>query len=229
MVFWTKPELTAIFCARRRWQEEDKKGIRGTHGGFDSKIVLSETRDECSECSEGLYRIRILVDESKVVDAIPVSLRLNLISPMMQCNVGLLKESTLGSGGRTGAGARSTVARKIGLHDPKHRGKGGRTARKNGTGIFAPGAASRAGTISADRRRGTKIGIFSLSPPERQKVCSAGGLIGGRIARETGQARALGLKHKQNSTGIFGLSSAQRGDILKARHLRNFLKTVAWG
>lgn len=99
-VWGTKPNWTAEKACASRWRVEDCKGISGLFGGFDSEIILSERRKDAPEMSDGLYRIRIAVDETKIIDAIPMALRLNLVSPLVQSQIGLMRDVTLGLGGR---------------------------------------------------------------------------------------------------------------------------------
>jgi len=84
-------------CARR-WRYEDRKGIRGLHA-FDSVIVYQERRADAPPCSDGMYHIRIAVDEAAAIDAIPPHQQLNHVSPLLQLHLSSLSEEVLRIGG----------------------------------------------------------------------------------------------------------------------------------
>lgn len=45
MVWWTKPNQTAEKACMRRWKNQDRHGIHGFFGGFDSQIILRERNE----------------------------------------------------------------------------------------------------------------------------------------------------------------------------------------
>lgn len=92
--------------------------------------------------------------------------------------------------------------------------KGGLAAKRNGGGIFAPGGRSKGG------RKGAMTINARLTPKQKSEVCRKGGLIGGRKS---------GLAHKQNGTGVFGLTSEQtRENACKGGHAANHLRKNAF-
>jgi hypothetical protein len=165
-VWWTKRDWTAEKSCLRRWRREDRDGIRGLFGGFSSEIVLTKNRRDIPICSEGMYHIRIAVDEAAVIDAIPPAFRLNKTSPLLQLNSAstseeivrfaneIQRENNLGIYGITfeqkQAIGRKNYTNKVGLFniaaeewEKIHRAGGSKSGRKhkeNGTGIFAPEA-----------------------------------------------------------------------------------------
>lgn len=228
MVWWTTPTQTAEKACRIRWQAEDRRGIRCLFGGFDSKIMYTEKRTNAPVMSEGLYRIRIAVDEQKIVDTILPALRLNRVDPLMQLYGVSLNEAILGVGGRIGGktqGRRNVenghLARLRHLQQIV-----GCMHRDNHTGIFSPEFQDRRKQIS--RTTGIRMkkqgrGIHAQTQEERIQL--------GRIS---------GQKHKMMGTGIFapgmqakgGHAAVISGQLAAAREsaaIKRFLRTVAWG
>lgn len=91
-VWGSKEKWTAEKACVRRWKYEDWAGLSNIFGGFDSKIVLAERRTDAPPMSDGLYHIRIAVDEARVMDTIPTALCLNKISPLLQLKANWLNE-----------------------------------------------------------------------------------------------------------------------------------------
>src|SRR5258708_28898728 len=104
-VWWTNSNGTAEKSCARRWKIEDRIGIRGLFGGFDSKMILTEVRSDAPEMSEGLYRIRIASDEQTTIDRIAADRRLNLINPLGVFGGLELREEFCRLGGRNAAQA----------------------------------------------------------------------------------------------------------------------------
>ncbi len=231
-VWGTKGNWTAEKACMRRWRQEDRAGIRGLFGGFDSKIILSEKRSAAPQCSEGLYRIRIAVDENHVVNSIPITLRLNVAAPLSQLDVGFFNEEYHRIGGRA---AGREVKQRAGRCAAK-------THKLNGTGFYSSAEdvmtmRSQNGTVQGRRNAEDKIGVCGRSPEQMVIDARKGGSIGGLVS---------GANHRKNRTGICGMSDQQRrelgqiagiknvesGRLAKAREVlanKRFIKTVAWG
>lgn len=91
-VWGSKEHWLAKKACLRRWKEEDKAGLAGVFGDFDSEIILVERRADAPAMSDGLYHIRIAVDEAKAIEEIPTLLCLNRVSPLLQLNSKWLNE-----------------------------------------------------------------------------------------------------------------------------------------
>jgi hypothetical protein len=164
-------------AATIRWKAEDRKGIRKLFGGFESKILLSERRDDAPTCSETLYRIRIAVDEDRAIMQIPSGLRLNIVSPLIHCHPLFANEETARANGR----------RMGAINGPKSN----ITNKKNGTGIY--------GLTQAQKiERGRKAGQTNLKSGFIQKLGQDSAKSGhiqriGALARTPEHQRAAGL------------------------------------
>jgi hypothetical protein len=121
-VWGSKVNWVAEKACVKRWKYEDWLGIAGLFGGFDSTIVLTEKRVDAPAMSEGLYHIRIAVDEARVMEAIPTVLCLNKISPLLQLKPNWLNEE-IRKLGQQKAGRRNAVSghmRRIGALGRTH-------------------------------------------------------------------------------------------------------------
>lgn len=199
MTWWTKPTQTAQRACRIRWQAEDRNGIRGLFGGFDSQIILSERRCDIPLCSDGLYRIRIAVDESAVVESIPVDVRLNKISPLLQLHGLALNEALLGVGGRIGGRTQGRLNVENGhlLRLRPLQVAAGKKHQENKTGIFAPNFdRQKASQLGGVRAKELGAGIHAQTYDDHVRI----GRINGR-------------KHKEKGTGIFAPGMQQRGGL----------------
>jgi hypothetical protein len=202
-VWWSDSAQTAEKACARRWKREDREGIAGLFGGFDSRIVLIEKREDTSKCSDGLYRIRIAVDEQKTIDTILPERRLNVADPLK--GMGLIPDTCVVGGQR---GAKTCKHRGIGIfgmsldqrrqaqrNQPREIQRAtGLAHYKAKTAIFAPGTAAK--------------GARNQSKESK----AAGGRIGGGIARASGQIYALG--------DLYGKISVVNGQLAAARASR---------
>ena len=98
----SKPNFDVQKACERRWKQEDRKGICGHKGNFDSRIIYSELRSDAPEMSEKQYRIRVAVDEHHAWENVPEEIRLNKIDPLIQSNLLVLNEEILRLAGRIG-------------------------------------------------------------------------------------------------------------------------------
>ncbi len=222
-VWWTNSNGTAEKSCARRWKIEDRIGIRGLFGGFDSKMILTEVRSDAPEMSEGLYRIRIASDEQTTIDRIAADRRLNLINPLGVFGGLELREEFCRLGGRNAAQACKEKGIGIfGLSEEQQKQNGfaslnnqpreiraeiGKKCRDGKIGIFAPGY-----DFGKGGRAGGSIGGRSKSPAKI--AASLKNLPSVEIKR------ANGKKAKEQGTGIF--SSGY--DTRTAMHVRWHVK-----
>lgn len=240
-VWGTKPNWTAEKACARRWRIEDKLGICGIFGGFESKIILFENRSNAPDMSDGLYRIRILADESAVVADIPSHLRLNKVSPLMQITNGMLRESILGLGGRRThelhPGQAEEMGRKQGrIHAENKTGVCGRSLEKmRADWLLQP----REVRVQNGRRNATSGRLASYRTSEHQSAAGKnGGTKSAPVRRAAGTgifdskvrlkgAKASGMQAKEKQTGIFapGFDRSQGGRTVVEKRLGIFGRT----
>ena len=199
-VWWTKATQTVEAACRNRWTAENRIGIGGLFGGFNSQIILSEKRNTVPNISDGLYRIRIAVDEAKIVEAIPEKLRLNRISPLAQLQLGLIREVTLGLGGRTTHARHPELAKLAGQRNGRKNAENkigfcGRTSEQMKVDGRKGGLIG--GPIAGRNHFQNRTGFFGWSAEQKKEHQ----IKAGRIA---------GAKSKQTKTGVHGLTQEQR-------------------
>lgn len=191
-VWWTKPNWTAEKACARRWSREDKgNGMTGWHG----EIVSSEKRSDVPHMSDGLYHIRIAVNEGAEFDKIPPEKRKNKIHPLLQLSGASANESSTRLGGHLGG--RKVKELGVGIFAPEMRGVGGRIGgRKNVESGHLRSVSAKAGRLGGlktmelygnpgtpeGRTKGGRLG--SRNQPYEEKV--RGGRIAGRITKEKG-------------------------------------------
>jgi hypothetical protein len=193
MCWWTKPTQTPEKACKRRWRTEDMKGIGGLFGGFDSKIILSEKRADAPEMSEGLYRIRIFVDESKVVDRIPRKKRLNRISPLVQIQcTGEINAVVLATAHQTMRDNGHYQKLKDSGHYVRNGEKQGRALWRNMSPEDRAIRSQRSHEIGLSHKE-NKTAIFARTSEQMEA-----------------QGRKNGMLTKAAGVGIFGLTPAQK-------------------
>lgn len=241
LVWWTKPNGSAEKSCTRRWKTEDRDGIRTLFGGFDSKIILSEKRETSPPMSEGMYRIRMLVDEDTAVTGIPKERRLNLMLPLAQINHASIREDCTRIGGLlTGRanGLRNKESR-IGIFAVEYdKGAGGRIG---GASNRTSGHIQRIGT-DAGRRKACAAGVITRlaqdpdymakmqamrDPEERRQTASK---VGRQNAASGHLRRISAIQSPAKTAWIqsLGRRNVESGHIARLA-LNRFLKTVAWG
>ena len=190
---WTPEKAAAI-----RWRQEDKAGIRGVFGGFDSEVILSEKRSDAPECSEMLYRIRIAVDEDRIIMRIPQAVRLNLISPLVHLDPRFASEEMCRAGGRvSGAANGRKRAQQLRETDPGYYAR----MRSQRDPAKCRAASRRSGTIVGNRNASSghmrRIGQMIRGPEAIQRASALGraNVLSGHLAQV--QA-ANALRAKEN-------------------------------
>lgn len=206
-VWGAKPNWSPEKACMRRWAQEDREGIRGLFGGFDSTILLTERRGDAPEMSERLYRIRIAVDEEKVVQLIASNRRLNLISPL---SLGL----DFSGETQRAAGQKSLIAQSRKARAANGR-KAAQTHKQNGTGFYSKRHQAAAGKLgghaSAAKRAQLKVGIFAEGVRSRGGITSGNGAVQNQTGiHALGFDRGLGARTAmKRKTGLFGISAKQ--------------------
>jgi hypothetical protein len=166
-VWWTKPNQTPERACARRWKTEDRDNGMA---GWISEIVSAEKRSDAPYMSDGLYRIRMFVNEAAEFDKIPPENRKNKIHPLLQLNGVSAREEM------------QAIGRRI----------SGFKNKKNGTGIFAPGMAAKGGRIAGRTLVELKRGIFAPG----FDLANGGrtyGHFGGRVAGRKARDLKLGI------------------------------------
>jgi hypothetical protein len=157
---------------------------------FAWRLVHSENREVAglSHISEKYYKIRIAVDEDRVIQNIPIDRRLNKISPLIQIDTWAMNEEMQRLGGRIGG--RTTGGRKRG--SPKARERGRKLGLIQGRKNAESGLLTRIATKESCGRGGRIVGTIY-------------GPITGRKNKESGQIAALGR------TGMGGRKAKEMG------------------
>jgi hypothetical protein len=202
-VWWTHSNTTPERAFLRRQKKHEKNGM----SGWNSEIISQELRIDAPKMSDGLYHIRVAVNEHNELMKIPLEKWRNKQDPLIQMNNASSNEDMASLGGKI-TGRRNVESGQI--QALGYSGIGGKKAFELHGNPATPESCFKGGKV------GGKIGgnrRFKLyGSPATTESCSKGGKIIGQQNVESGHIQTLGC--------LQGRRNVESGLWMKANHFR---------
>ena len=169
-VWWTNKSQTPEKAVARRQKDHEKNGM----AGWEYEIVSTEKREDAPSMSDGLYHIRIAVNEYAEYNKIPPEKRRNKQSPLLQLDRVSSSEDLARIGGRNQPREAKVAGGRNGSRNQPREAKaaagriGGRNQPRE-----AKAAAGRNGSREA-KAAGSRIGNCKRWNINRGKPCVCG-------------------------------------------------------